>query len=171
MRFYSLTLSNDAGQSFKTNPTTGNFSLGAGPTFTTQPLGQQNVGKDKTHPGVLITLVGNKFTVYDGTAPQKPIEVAFQDLIGQPTWIGPATITFKTVLRSDIGAGNLVKLPSGIITPYALTSQAAAYPGSPARSKLAFQGSFVIQEVHHYANFRQPDAESWNTTYTAVVTG
>lgn len=137
----------------------------------TQPLGQQQTPNGQTYPGVQITLIGNKFSIFDGTVPQTPIEIAFQDLVGQPTWIGFNTISFKTVLRSDIGIGTTVKLPSGIIAPYALTSPSAAFPNAPSRSKLVFQGDFLVNEVHHYANFRQPDAESWNTTFTAIPLG
>jgi hypothetical protein len=41
-------------------------------------------------------------------------------------------------------------------------------PNAPSRSKVAFQGSFVIQEIHHFANFRQPEAVAWNTSFLAT---
>ena len=133
----------------------------------TQDLGAQVTG-NPDYSGVQIAIDGMTIQVYDDTAPQKTVQLDFQDLIGQPTWIGPATITFKTVLRADINVGDQIKFPTGVVLPYALTSSAAAAPGAPARAKSVFQGTFVVNEVHHYANFRQPDADSWNTTFTAV---
>jgi hypothetical protein len=115
--------------------------------------------------------VGNTISVYDGQGPTpaKVVPLAFQDLIGQPTWISASQVSFKTVLRSDIGLGMQVKFPQGIVAPYALTSASAATPNAPVSSKTAFQGNFVVTEIHHFACFRQADAESWNTTYTASV--
>ena len=142
----------------------------------TQSLGSglidSSTGKPvKNYPGVQIVLVGNQFNIYDGTTQPAATQLVFADLIGQPTWISGTGITFKTVLRSDVAAGTLIKFPTGVSAPYALTSAEAAAPGGPARSKTVFQGSFVVNEVHHYANFRQSDAESWNTTFTAAALG
>jgi hypothetical protein len=39
---------------------------------------------------------------------------------------------------------------------------------SPARSKTVFQGAFKITSVHHFANFRQADADSWTTAFVAT---
>jgi len=135
----------------------------------TQPIGAQFAGPN--YPGVQITVVGNTITALDTTVATKTVQLAFQDLIGQPTWIGPATVNFKTVLRADIQIGTQVIFPQGVIAPYALTSSKAAVPNAPSRSKTVFQGSFTVNEVHHFANFRQADADSWNTTFNAVVSG
>ena len=119
------------------------------------------------YPGVSISVTGNTIIAYDSVNPLKTIQIAFQDTIGQPTWISSTDITFKTVLRADISVGMIIKLPTGI-SGYALNSAASAQPNTPASSKSAFQGSFFVNEVHHWANFRQPDADSWNTTFTAA---
>lgn len=133
----------------------------------TQPYGAKVTG-NPNYPGVGIALSGTVFTLYDGTIAANPIQLAFEDLIGQPTWIGPAQIQFKTVLRSDIAIGDNVKFPTVIAPPYALTTANAAAPNAPSRSKSVFQGTFLITEVHHFANFRVPDADAWNTTYVGV---
>jgi hypothetical protein len=122
-----------------------------------------------SYAGVQITIIGNTIYAYDGTSPPKTTQIAFQDMIGQPTWIDAATVNFKTVLRSDIAAGGNTQFPPGIQSPYALTSQAAAVPNAPASSKTAFQGAFTVTEVHHFANFRQADADSWATAFNAVT--
>lgn len=136
-------------------------------TQMTQPLGARVTG-NANYPGVTVFINGTTINVSDATRVSKTVPLAFVDLIGQPTWIAAATITFKTVLRGDIQVGDQVTFPLGIIPSYALTTPGAAIPNAPSRNKTAFQGSFTVQEVHHYANFRQPDAESWNTTFTAV---
>src|SRR6185437_2384952 len=122
----------------------------------TRPLGTQlNL---KSYPGVHIVRNGKSIVVYDYTTPRKTVAINFQDFVGQPTWISAASISFKTVLRADILPGDMVKFPQGILSPFALISPTAAVPNAPSRSKVAFQGSFLIQEVHHFANFRQPEA-------------
>lgn len=132
----------------------------------TQKSGQAVYGDQ--YPGAQLTIVGNTIKVFDGTQQQTPVKLAFQDLIGQPTWINPGTVNFKTVLRSDIAVGTAIQFPQGIVAPFALTSAAAAAPNAPSRNKTVFQGAFSVVEVHHFANFRQPDADSWNTTFSAV---
>jgi hypothetical protein len=130
-------------------------------------LGAQQYGN--TYSGVLITVVGNAIYAYDNIQPKKAIAVAFTDLIGQPTWIEPAKISFKTVLRSDIAIGSRVTLPTqAVFGPFALTTQGAAFPGLPSRAYSIFQGSFDVIEVHHFGNLRQPDADSWVTAFVAV---
>ena len=124
------------------------------------------------YPGVNIVLNGDSIIATDSTQviSSTPIELKFQDLIGQPTWIEPNRISFKAVMRHDIQIGSLVKFPAAVISPYVLTTDAAAYPNVPARNKSVFQGTFFVNEVHHFGNFRQPDADSWVTAYTAVPT-
>jgi hypothetical protein len=134
----------------------------------TQWLGAQANGAD--YQGVGLITIGNSIYASDGagtTAP-KTVALAFQDLLGQPTWMEANTILFQTVLRADINYNDRVTFPTGVMIPYVLTSPDAAYPNSPAASKTAFQGTFLVnQDIHHYANFRQADAASWNTTFRA----
>lgn len=134
----------------------------------TQELGKPIYGDD--YSGVSITIIGNTLYAYDNQTLPAPVQLSFFDLIGQPTWLGPATVSFKTVLRSDIAVGSQIKFPSqGVIAPYVLTSQAAALPNAPARSKSVFQGAFQVSEVHHFAHLRQADGDSWVSTYSAVA--
>jgi hypothetical protein len=135
-----------------------------------QIIGASIFGED--YSGVQVIIVGNKITAYDSTSEAATTQLDFNDLIGQPTWINPGTINFKTVMRSDIAIGSKVKFPEkGLLAPYVLTTQAAAVPGAQARSKTIFQGDFLINRVQHFANFRQPDADAWNTTFDAVAIG
>jgi hypothetical protein len=137
----------------------------------TRKLGAQTAGAG--YPGVAIWIDADTINASDGAGPTTPRTVAlnFQDLVGQPTWIKAGVIMFPTTLRGDIDYSDLVTFPQGVMPPYALTQQGAAAPNAPASSSVVFQGSFKITTIHHYANFRQADAASWNTTFTAIPVG
>lgn len=136
------------------------------------------------YQGVTIAPPGaNIINVYDGTtseteghrSPNGAIEVSFIDLIGQPTWINPNVVSFKTVLRGDIGVGDYVKLPKGLATPYVLTTIGGAQPmpdgdeKATSRNNLAFQGTFEIRAMQHFAHFRQADGGSWATSFEGIA--
>jgi len=127
-----------------------------------------------SYKGVEITIKERTVLVYDGTEDysknsySNPIKIAFEDMIGQPTWITATSINFKTVMRADISVADYIKMPEKLNSPYVLTVPGAAFPGTPARSDSAFKGVFVVQKAHHFGNFRQADAASWVTSYDAV---
>ncbi len=135
----------------------------------TLAFGQRAFGA--SYRGVSMTIAGTTIKAFDGLGTSRSIvkALAFEDIIGQPTWINPTTVNFKTVMRADIAVGSEISFPTGIVSPYALTTAAAAYPNAPARSKTVFQGKFEVVEVHHFGNFRQADADSWVTTFNAVA--
>jgi len=119
------------------------------------------------YQGVVIAPNGASLSVTDnvGANSQKnPTIIAWQDLIGQPTWVAPGTISFKTVLRADIKMSGYVSLPKTLFTQSSANNQ---YAGTPQTS-LTFSGTFLITNVHHYGHSRQPDASAWNTTFQAV---
>jgi hypothetical protein len=93
--------------------------------------------------------------------------IAFQDMIGQPTWIGPGTISVKLVLRADLHIGDIIQLPPSLVT---VTSAGAAQylslVSQPA-NRTAFSGNYQIAHCHHYGNFRQSDSASWATVLQA----
>lgn len=101
----------------------------------------------------------------------KPKQIAFTDLIGQPTWYSAASLNFKTVLRGDIAAGQIIQLPTGLATPFALTAggNGSSSQGAPSQNNVSFKGQFVITKLVHYARFRQPDANSWCTSVFADI--
>lgn len=118
--------------------------------------------------GVQITLQGTTLKVWDSaTFAPKVWQLNFQDLIGQPTWLRVNQLTFKTVMRADIQLGDDILFPKNLIPPYGLLSPDSAFPGAPNRASTVFKGRFNVVEIHHYANYRQPDADSWNTTFVA----
>lgn len=111
-----------------------------------------------TYPGVDILLTENNFHIFDGSTQDDPTEIRFQDLIGQPTWIGFQQIQFNTVMRADLSIGDYVKFPQTQVTTTAASL-------SQQRSKSAFQGVFQIDFVRHVGNFRSPDGQSWISTF------
>lgn len=127
------------------------------------------VSQSGTYTGINIRAVGSVFYLYDNSVPSTPLQVQFPDLIGQPTWISPSVMAFSSVMRADIGLGQAIQMPSGLVPPYSLTTPAAAVPNAPASNRSQFQGQFNIIEVHHYGNSRDVSAESWRTEFVAVV--
>lgn len=121
--------------------------------------------KDQNYPGVGIAGSQSSFKIYDGTVKPATKAIAFEDMIGQPTWIGPATVQFKTTMRADLTIDDVVTFPPAVTTA---TAGGTAPFGSGLKQKSTFQGTFSIIDVHHFGNSRQPDGYAWNTTYNVV---
>lgn len=127
------------------------------------------------YDGVDITIDQNTIHVFDNHNPasrsemgsyDNPIQVQFQDLIGQPTWISSGVIQIKCVMRADIGINDYILMPKGALAT--VTQQSTI--GLVANSndyKTAFQGKFRVTLIHHIGNFRQADAASWVTVINA----
>jgi hypothetical protein len=133
-----------------------------------------NTSGNNDYRGVDITVKEKTVTVYDNTKKfgqfgvLNPKEIAFEDLLGQPTWISFNQINFACTMRADLYVGAHVRLPSRLRLPYVLTTPGAAFPGSPSRNTSTFEGVFQILEMFHFGRFRQPDSASWNTSFFAV---
>ncbi len=127
-----------------------------------------------TYQGVKIIVKDNRVLVYDGTVDYsantyvRPKAIAFEDMIGQPTWISPTEVNFKTVMRADVSVGDYVRLSPQLTPPYVLTSPGAAIPGAPSRNDLTFRGTFKVTRMQHFGHSRQPDAASWCTSFNAA---
>ncbi|MHB1644604.1 hypothetical protein [Acidithiobacillus sp.] len=124
-----------------------------------------------SYPGVQIANINGTITAYDGSVPPKAIKLLFQDLIGQPTWIEPYTIQFKTVMRSDIQQGSLVEMPKNIASsPGFVKTNFESYPSYQKYLSL-FQQQFVVQSVRHIGSFRSDDASQWCSVINANLYG
>jgi hypothetical protein len=131
--------------------------LGANPV-------SHDIIKTAGYLGVQISVQGNTINVFDGTQGQTGAKtVNPQDLVGQPIWTNVNTCQFKTVMRGDINVGDTITLPQTLAT---LTTAAGTAVGSGNTNLI--QGSFLIQNVHHVGNFRQPDWSSWCTIFDGV---
>lgn len=120
--------------------------------------------KNANYSGVQISVSGSTILVFDNTTTANPRQIQFQDLIGQPTWIDPSTVQAKLVMRADLKIGDVIQFPQAVTTTTAESNAALA-----TNQKLTFQGKFQINMIRHVGNFRQPDANSWNTTINAFA--
>lgn len=97
-------------------------------------------------------------------------QIRFQDMIGQVTWFAPFQLTCKLVMRGDLQLFDKVRFPQGAT----IQTTAAAMPGTiPSRDRDTLgiaQGEFQVQSIHHWGNYRQPDAMAWNTTLQLLQT-
>ena len=129
------------------------------------------------YQGVRADSSKGNFNIFDGTQPSSLIQIQFQDLIGQPCWIGPNTIQFKVALRSDISPGNKITLPNNILTTASQSGGLTFMPGLLFNTYqhgnvLTFQGEFTVTTVRHIGRFRNPNAEqNWITVIEAVTPG
>jgi hypothetical protein len=97
-----------------------------------------------------------------GANANNPTKIEFNDLIGQVTWFEPFKLVCKLVMRGDIDVGSYVTLPQGI--PVQASSGALTSIAPRPQDQLGVPGTFWVGSVHHWGNYRQPDAMSWNTT-------
>lgn len=134
---------------------------------------------DDSYQGIRFFIRGNTFYFYDGSSDASPKEIQFEDMIGQPTWIGPdplPTIMLQTVMRADITIGDVIKMPAfnqngsnqtlsgyGMMAP---TQQSGQTP----KNRALFQGNFMITEMRHIGDSRNPDGGAWVTVFKAVKT-
>lgn len=124
----------------------------------------RSIVTDASYAGVAIVPGDKDISVYDGTATSQPTvtQINFQDIIGQPTWIESPLIYVKTVMRADLKVGGQIKLPQTVVVN---TVQAKS---NLSNQQLSFQGSFVVTELRHIGNYRQPSGESWVTVLNAA---
>jgi hypothetical protein len=135
-------------------------TLGQYATFLNQA--SHDIVKTSGYLGVQVSVQGKTINVFDGTQAQTGAKsINPQDLIGQPIWTNVKTCQFMTVMRGDINVGDTITLPTSLAQ---LTTNAA--PAAPGGTNTNIvQGSFLIQNVHHVGNFRQPDWASWCTIF------
>lgn len=127
--------------------------------------------------GVLLHLNGDKLKSTDtsklGGDPSNDIEISFQDLIGQVTWFEPFKMTCKLVMRGDIEIGGYVKFKDSVPVQTQQGSLSSISQPQQAKDMLGIaQGArFYVERIHHWGNYRQPDAMAWNTTLGLVNFG
>jgi hypothetical protein len=127
------------------------------------------------YPGVDICWTPSAINVFDGTTQSTPIQIAFQDLIGQPVWIGLGVIQFVCPMRADLMPNTYITMPKGILgnpqnpagAPGAVVTTSASQP--QARQASLFNGSFIITLVHHLGNFRGTSGSDWITVFNAAI--
>lgn len=134
----------------------------------------QSIIKDADYPGVSVIRNGDVVFVFDTPADGDVVQIDFDDLVGQPTWVGVKQMQIAVVMRGDLTIGKrftLTYTKSG----GALASYGTVGPGSSlgqtvyaGRNKLIFSGTWQIRSLRHIGDSRTPDATSWVTTINAV---
>lgn len=125
----------------------------------------QSIIGDSSYSGVDIAIGNGEIRVWDqvtAVASDTSIQLAFTDLIGQPTWIEYAKVQVKLVMRADIHVGDFVTMPAGSLS----VTTAASY--SQYRQQSSFTGRMMVTDVRFLGNSRQPDGNSWVTIIEAV---
>ena len=117
---------------------------------------------------VNISIQGGKLVIFDNTYTPNPIQINFNDLIGQPTWIDVQTLQIKTVMRADLQLGARITMPTGFQNaPGFVAINPASFPSS-LKYKSTFSGNFTIIELRHIGSYRSSDATNWCTLFNCV---
>lgn len=129
---------------------------------------------DTTYKGVKFFLRNGTFYFYDNGTTRTPKPIQFEDMIGQPTWIGPGKIMMQTVMRADISMNDVVTMPSFnqngsnlTLAGYG-TIAATQESGIMPDRKSLFQGNFTVTGIRHIGDSRNPDGASWVTVFNMV---
>ena len=121
-------------------------------------------GAFSNYPGVQISTQLGKIVISDGTSAipaTGPVQINFEDMIGQPTWINLATMQMSCVLRADLSMFTQIKMP-----PRALVTTTASATAMFRQSSI-FTGTMQVSQIRHVGRFRQPGAKSWITVVDA----
>jgi hypothetical protein len=129
------------------------------------------------YAGVTGTMQGSNISVVDGTVKGGVIQINYDDLVGQPTWIGLNKIQVFTLLRGDISISasssgiQQIKLPPTLTTITEVNALLAGTQGNSipglSGNYLTFQGTWDVQSVRHIGRFRDPQWNAWMTIIEA----
>jgi hypothetical protein len=122
----------------------------------------RSIVKTTGYPGVSIVPTGTAINAFDSPQGDAEVAIAFEDLIGQPTWIESPNIQVKTVMRADLAIGSKIKLPPTLVTNTAQANSALL------NQRANFQGGFFVVSVRHVGDFRAPGADAWVSVIEAA---
>ncbi|MDP9651707.1 hypothetical protein [Paraburkholderia caledonica] len=113
--------------------------------------------------GVRITIQNGRIFVWDDTYTPPVVQIAFNDFIGQPTWIADNVMICKFVMRGDLLSGSTIQMPQGLQNlPGAVGTTQQSNPSSH-KYQTSFQGGFQVSEIRHIGAYRSPDGGNWCT--------
>lgn len=136
--------------------------------IATQILGST---MDQSDGPVVIGVQNGKILVQDSTYKPDAIQINFNDLIGQPTWVEPNTMQIGTVMRADLQLGSHIEMPKGFVgAPGSVTTTAQSQP-SQLKYKSTFTQSYFIKSLRHVGNFRSTDSGEWATIFKCSALG
>ena len=122
----------------------------------------RSIIRDPGYPGVRILLRDQQFVIQDATTRSTPIQIEFNDMVGQITWLSANTLSVTTVMRADLQTGDFIRLPAQLHLLQTLTMPQSQ---SQARARDPFAGVFQINNARHTGRFRGSGGLSWVTTF------
>lgn len=129
--------------------------------------------KDAAYAGVQMVMQNRTIRVFDNASLGESggILISPHELIGQPTWIGPVSASFKCPMRADLRCGDVVELPQNIISgPTSVLSVNTERSFAMLRNSVNFSGKFLITSVRHVGQYLSPDSDNaWVTIYESVA--
>jgi hypothetical protein len=135
--------------------------------ITTSPYGAGS----SVYTGAQLAIQAGTVSLFDGrgSTPSNVKAIAFQDLIGQPTWQSGNRIQITTVLRGDLALGMVISLP-------AVSSQSGVgqinVQGSlgfaQMRDTSIFAGNFMITSIRHIGSYKNADGSKWATIIDCI---
>ncbi|WP_237929982.1 hypothetical protein [Buttiauxella sp. S19-1] len=127
----------------------------------------------ESYTGVQMVMQNKFIRVFDNTSADSDgaIQILPYELAGQPTWIGPVSVSFKCPMRGDLRCGDSIELPTNIISgPSSLLSVNNERSYAMLRNTVNFSGKFLITSVRHVGQYLNPDnSNSWVTIFEAVA--
>lgn len=128
--------------------------------------------RSETYCGVGISILSDRIRVYDNASVNwgKPKKIERHELVGQPTWIAPCTVSFKCPLRGDIRCGDVIELPQGMYsgTSSILMTNTTA-PSVISKNSTTFTGKFLVKSVRHIGAYLTADGDAWVTVFEAYA--
>lgn len=138
-------------------------------TFTSLAQHVLEITTSQGYDGVRITMAPAGISVFDGTVTPQPTKLQFQDLIGQPTWIEYNTIQVICVMRGDIQVGDAIQMPEGIMAQPGMTVMQPQSHPAYANYNAVIKGKFLVVQMRHLGNYRDPNGISWATIMNCVA--
>lgn len=128
--------------------------------------------RDEKYSGIAISILSDRIRIYDNVSAKwgEPKTIHAHELIGQPTWIAPFTVSFKCPLRGDIRCGDVVKLPEGLYSGAASIVMAnTTAPSVISKNSTTFTGKFLVKSVRHIGAYLTADGDAWVTVFEAYA--
>lgn len=128
--------------------------------------------RNERYSGIAISILSDRIRIYDNASAKwgEPKTIHAHELVGQPTWIAPFTVSFKCPMRGDIRCGDVVKLPEGLYSGAASIVMAnTTVPSVIAKNSTTFTGKFLVKSVRHIGSYLTADGDAWVTVFEAYA--
>ncbi|ELS8133766.1 hypothetical protein QPC85_001239 [Escherichia coli] len=128
--------------------------------------------RNERYSGITISILSDRIRIYDNASAKwgEPKTIHAHELVGQPTWIAPFTVSFKCPMRGDIRCGDVVKLPEGLYSGAASIVMAnTTAPSVIAKNSTTFTGKFLVKSVRHIGSYLTADGDAWVTVFEAYA--